>query len=94
MEARMTKQKLIGKAIVRDEISLTTYNDQNQTKITFEALKKQGRDVKFIDGVLIEKYPEMKKEQIAEKLIGEIKILKDKLNKVMKIKYNQQLIKA
>lgn len=82
-----------GKAIVKDGVSLTTYDDPNINKRSFKAMQKQGKECSLQNGILIERYDDVKKEKIAEKIIEDLKNLQTKFQKILDINYTQEVVK-
>ncbi len=82
-----------GKAIVKDNVSLTTYDDLNINKRSFKAMQKQGKECALEKGVLIERYPDMKKEKIAEKIEGDLKNLQAKFKKILDLNWNREAVR-
>ena len=82
-----------GKAIVKDGVSLTTYDDPNINKRSFKAMQKQGKECGLENGVLIERYHGDKKEKIVEKIITDIKNFQVKFKKVLDLNYKMEVMK-
>lgn len=93
MRNKIGGKMITGKAIVKDDVSLTTYDDPRITKGSFKAMKKQGKDCSIEDGVLIEHYPGLSKEEIAKKVEIDLKNLQIKFRKIMEIEYARKVIK-
>lgn len=82
-----------GKAIVKDGVSLTTYNDPRQTKSTFLALQKAGKKCEMKEDVIVEYYDGLKAAEISKIIEKNIKDLSEKMQRYMKINYNIQHFK-
>ena len=82
-----------GKAIVKDGLSSTTYDDSRITQRSFKAMKKQGKDCSMEEGVLIEYWPGLNKEEIARKVEVDLKNLQIKFRKIMEIEYARKVVK-
>ncbi len=80
------------KAICKDNLSLTAYSDPRQAKGTFKKMKKDGKDVIFQDGMILERFEDTTKEELAEKLEAEVKMLRRKFGKLMRIGFSKRLI--
>ena len=76
-----------GKTIVKDEISLTTFNDPKQTLRTFKMMKKQGKDCSLEKGIIIERFKGLIKDRIADKIEADLEKTAEQLKKIIKIKY-------
>jgi hypothetical protein len=70
-----------SKAIISEELSLTKFYDRQEGMKVFQALKLEGRDVGFTNGVLVEKHKGMNQTQIADKIEKETKATIEALNK-------------
>ncbi len=82
-----------GKAIIKDGVSLTTYDDPNINKRSFKAMQKQGKECALEKGILIERYPDVKKEKIAEKIEGDLKNLQAKFKKILDLNYTREVVR-
>jgi len=82
-----------GKAICKDGVCLTAFNNQKQTEMTYKAMKKQGKDVTLENGIIIERIEGATKEEIAEKIIQDIKNLSEKMKHLMEVKYSKKVVK-
>ena len=76
-----------AKTIIRDEVSLTTFNDKKQTLRTFKTMKKQGKDCSLEKGIIIERFKGMIKDRIADKIEADLEKTANQLKKIIKVKY-------
>ena len=81
------------KVVCKDNLSLTSYSNPKQAKGTFKKMRADGKNVIFKDGMILEKLENKTKEQIAEKLEAEVKALRRKLGKLMRISFSKNLIR-
>lgn len=84
---------VVGKSIIKDGVSLTTYDDPRITQRSFKAMKKKGKDCSMDDGVLIEYYPGLEKGEIAKKIETDLKNLGEKFKRIMDIDYTRKVVK-
>ena len=82
-----------GKAIIKDGVSLTTYDDPNINKRSFKTMQKQGRECGLENGILIERYLGFTKEKITEKIITDLKNLQTKFKKVLDLNYTMEVVR-
>jgi len=85
--AKIGNKELNGKVICKDGVCLTTFDDPKQTKKTYEAMKKEGKEVALEGNILVEMIKGAKKEEIAEKIIKEMQVLSKNLSPLMEITY-------
>jgi len=81
------------KVIVRDGITATSYNDPAYTKTVYDKMTADGKEVSYADDILIEKYPDKKKEAIADFIIDQANLIGDKFKGMIDININRELIK-
>jgi len=82
----LTSKEIEGMAVCKDEVCLTTFNDLTHTKRTYEMMKKDNKAVTLEGNVIVEYRRGEKKEEIAEKIISDLKKLKRQFP-FIKIKY-------
>ena len=92
MKAKIGIQKVIGKAIVKDGVSLTSYDDSNILNASFKQLKKQGKDAELVNNSILENYPGLKAVEIKDRIIEDIEKTKKEVGKLMKITYSVQYL--
>ena len=80
------------RVICKDNLSLTAYSDPRQAKGSYNKMKKDGKQVVFKDGMIVERFENTTKEQIADKLEKEVGALRRKLGKAIRIDFNKILI--
>jgi len=89
--ARLGDQRNEIKTVCKDGLSLTAFSDKKAAKRSFKAMSKDGRNVVFKDGVILETIEGKSKEEIADAVEDDIKKLKQQLNKVIKVQYTRVL---
>ena len=67
IRSKFERKTTKGKAIIKDGVSLTSYDDPNINKRSFRAMKRK-KDCELQNGILIEHLPGIKKEEIASKI--------------------------
>jgi len=80
------------RVICKDNLSLTAYSDSKQAKGSYKKMVKDGKQVVFKDGMILEKFKDLKKEQIADNIEKDIKALRRKLGKIVRIDYSRRVI--
>ena len=80
------------RVICKNNLSLTAYSDPKQAKGTFKKMVKDGKQVVFQDGMILERFEDKTKEQIADDIEKDIKGLRRKLGKLIRIDYSRRLI--
>jgi len=69
------------RVICKNNLSLTAYSDPKQAKGTFKKMVKDGKQVVFQDGMILERFEDKTKEQIADDIEKDIKkTYQDKIN--------------
>lgn len=82
-----------AKIIVKDGVSITSYDDPKFTKVVYDKMIADGKKVTFTDQVLVEEYPKLNKEAIVQKLKTEMDNLAHKLRKTMTVSFSKEYIK-
>ena len=80
------------RVICKDNLSLTAYSDPKQAKGTFKKMVKDGKQVVFQEGMILEKFEDTTKEQIADNIEKDIKNLRRKLGKLIRVDYSRRII--
>ncbi len=80
------------RVICKNNLSLTAYSDPKQAKGTYKKMVKDGKQVVFQDGMILERFEDKTKEQIADDIKKDIKGLRRKLGKLIRIDYSRRLI--
>ena len=80
------------RVICKNNLSLTAYSDPKQAKGTYKKMVKDGKQVVFQDGMILERFEDKTKEQIADDIEKDIKGLRRKLGKLIRIDYSRRLI--
>ena len=80
------------RVICKNNLSLTAYSDPKQAKGTFKKMVKDGKQVVFQEGMILERFEDKTKEQIADDIEKDIKNLRRKLGKLIRIDYSRRLL--
>jgi len=80
------------RVICKDNLSLTAYSDPKQAKGTFKKMIRDGKQVVFQDGMILERFQNKTKEQIADDIERDIKSLRRKLGKLIRVGYSRRLL--
>jgi len=80
------------RVICKNNLSLTAYSDPKQAKGTFKKMVKDGKQVVFQEGMILERFEDKTKEQIADDIEKDIKALRRKLGKLIRIDYSRRLL--
>ncbi len=80
------------RVICKDNLSLTAYSDPKQAKGSYKKMIKDGKQVVFKDGMILERFEDLKKEQIADNIEKDIKALRRKLGKLIRVDYSRRVI--
>lgn len=80
------------KVICKDNLSLTSYSDIRQAKGSYKQMLRGGKQVVFNDGMILEKFNNTTKEKIADKIEKDIKALRRKLGKLIRVDYSRRVI--
>ena len=80
------------RVICKNNLSLTAYSDPKQAKGTYKKMVKDGKQVVFQDGMILERFEDKTKEQIADDIEKDIKALRRKLGKLIRIDYSRRLL--
>jgi len=80
------------RVICKANISLTAYSDSRQAKGAFKKMVKDGKQVVFQDGMILERFENKTKEDIADDIEKDIKSLRRKLGKLFRIDYSRRNI--
>jgi len=76
----------------KDNLSLTAYSDPKQAKGTYKKMVKDGKQVVFQEGMILERFEDKTKEQIADDIEKDIKALRRKLGKLIRIDYSRRVL--
>ena len=82
-----------AKVIIKDGVSLTSYDNLKFTETTYKKMIKDGKKVNFSNGVIIEEKKDQKKEDIAELFIKDLHDLRKHFGKTMDVTYTKELVK-
>lgn len=91
MKNRNGGDKTIGKAICKDGLCLTTYNNPSRTEMVFKAMKKDGKDVYLKEGIIFENIKDKTKEEISSDIEIEIKRLSREYKQFMRVTYVKEI---
>ena len=80
------------RVICKNNLSLTAYSDPKQAKGTYKKMVKDGKQVVFQDGMILERFEDKTKEQIADDIERDIKSLRRKLGKLIRVDYSSRLL--
>jgi len=80
------------RVICKDNLSLTAYSDPKQAKGTFKKMVKDGKQVVFQDGMILERFEDKTKKQIADDIEKDIKALRRKLGKLIRVDYSRRVL--
>ena len=80
------------RVICKNNLSLTAYSDSKQAKGTYKKMVKDGKQVVFQDGMILERFENKTKEQIADDIEKDIKNLRRKLGKLIRVDYSRRII--
>ena len=93
LKSKFGQQKVEGKSIVKEGVSLTVYTDPRITKSSFAAMKKAGKDCELREGTIIERYKDMTREQIADKIEQDLQHLRARFRKIMIIRHTREVVR-
>jgi len=80
------------RVICKDNLSLTAYSDPKQAKGSYKKMVKDGKQVVFKDGMILERFEDTPKEQIADNVERDIKALRRKLGKLIRVDYDRRVL--
>lgn len=82
-----------GKMIVKNGITLTTYNNSQITQMHIKGLEKDKKEFKLKDNVIAEKHQGKKAHQIADKIEKDLKQLSEQFKKVMDVNISREYVR-
>ena len=93
MKSKLGGKMINGKAIIKDRVALTTYDDPKINENSFKLMKKQGKECELKNGILVERYNDMKKEETLIKIEKDLQQLQAKFRKIMDINYTKEVVR-
>lgn len=81
----------IQKILINDEIAVTSYSD-GSVKRVYEMMVKNKKDVSLKDDLLIERFKNLKAEQIVKLKIDDIENFKKSTGNIIKLSYTKEII--
>lgn len=67
------KTESVMKAVIQDGMSATSFSDSNQSRMTYESMKRNGEKCDFKDGCIIQFFPEKKEQEIMDMAEEQVK---------------------
>jgi len=80
------------RVVCKNNLSLTAYSDPRQAKGSYNKMVKDGKQVVFQDGMILERFQNKTKEEIADDIEKDVKALRRKLGKLIRIDFTRRTL--
>ena len=80
------------RVVCKNNLSLTAYSDPKQAKGVFKKMTRDGKQVVFQDGMILERFQNKTKEEIADDIEKDVKALRRQLGKLIRIDFDRRTL--